>query len=268
VKIKSSEKCLPTGFQDFKSSSAPKEHSLVSGKQFEKESFRIYILISPEFKWQSRITLNDENFTQYINREGSFARPKKLKLYITHSELSPDGSPAWKYTEGNPKSVDEKSEASSSHGTGRSGQADFSAAVRWRDRNTCVFCGTTDGKLEAAHILPVRQKELLNMPDKREYFSIGTINEISNGILLCWNCHTCFDANLVCIDADNGTLVVADALLANEERWVALKGREVSASSSRFWPSKQLLKFREDALRSLSATGQRHKMQGSYSIYC
>lgn len=224
--------------------------------EFEKESFRIYILISPEFKWQSRITLNDENFTQYINREGSFASPKKLKLYITHSDVSPDSSPAGKYTEGNPKSVDEKSEASS-HGTGRSGQAEFTDAVKWRDGNTCVFCGTTEGKLEAAHILPVRQKELLNMPDKREYFSIGTINEISNGILLCWNCHVCFDASLVCIDADKGTLVVADALLKNEKRWVALKGREVRASSSRFWPSKQLLKFREDALRS--ATDQRHE---------
>ena len=117
--------------------------------EFEKESFRIYILISPEFKWRSRIILNDENFMQYINRERSFARPKILKLYITHSDVSPDGSPAEKKAEGNPKTVDDKSETSS-HGTGRSGQSEFSASVRWRDENTCVFCGLTDdGKLEA-----------------------------------------------------------------------------------------------------------------------
>ena len=93
------------------------------------------------------------------------------------------------------------------------------------------------------------------MLGQREYYEIATINDIKNGILLCWNCHKCFDASLVCIDADSGTLVVADALLSNEERWAALKGSAVRASSSPFWPSKQLLKFREDALRS--ATEQR-----------
>ena len=112
----------------------------------------------------------------------------------------------------------------------------------------------------------MHQKELLNDPGQRVDFKIGSINDLANGILLCWPCHKVFDASLVCIDADRGTLlVVADALLTNEERWATLKGNEVR-ERSHFWPSKQLLKFREDALRA--ATERRHKMQESYSFFC
>ena len=53
--------------------------------------------------------------------------------------------------------------------------------------------------------------------------------------------------------------------LTNEDRWATLKGNEVR-ERSHFWPSKQLLKFREDALRA--ATERRHKMQESYSFFC
>ena len=54
------------------------------------------------------------------------------------------------------------------------------------------------------------------------------LTKVSNGIILCWGCHKCFGANLVCVDSNSGKLCVADALLSCEsEKWQKLVDRDV-----------------------------------------
>lgn len=211
---------------------------------FEVEVLRIYILQSPDFKWQNRIELHEDNFMEFVDRVGIFKRPKVSKVYAICNDVSPDSSPVAKEID----VVDEISEASSI-GTGRSGQREFTESINRRDNGACVFCGTSDGLLEAAHYLPVEQKAMLNDFDQCVKYNICSIMDSANGILLCGHCHRCFDANLVCIDSETGILRIADSLLANErEKWSHLVGRVVSASRVA-WPCKQLLKYREEAMQ-------------------
>jgi hypothetical protein len=87
--------------------------------------------------------------------------------------------------------------------------------------------------------------------------------DTTNGILLCWGCHKCFDANLVCIDPMTGILDITDALLANERtKWTKLVGHTVPVSTVT-WPTNELLKFREDAMHV--ATNARHEGQSEYT---
>jgi hypothetical protein len=106
-------------------------------------------------------------------------------------------------------------------------------------------------KLDRVHLLllPVEQKHLLQDRNNCAKFGVSSIMDTANGILLCWGCHKCFDANLVCINSDSGQLSIADALLSNEkEKWSPLVRRVVPVSLGT-WPTKALLKYREDRAR-------------------
>jgi predicted restriction endonuclease len=165
---------------------------------------------------------------EFIDREGIFKRPRVSKVYVFCDGASPDSSPA--ENENKAKALDEKSDSSSI----RSGQGEFSESITRRDNRSCVFCGTnSEGLLEAAHYLPVKQKSLL-MDSAQCVRYIYSIIYTANGILLCRYCHKCFDANLVCIDAETGKLQIAEALLTNEpEKWKDLLDRVVPATLDR-----------------------------------
>jgi len=142
----------------------------------------------------------------------------------------------------------------------------FREAILRRDNSECVYCSSTTPTIEAAHVLTFEQKTILHDMKKRTLYGIYSIYDSSNGIALCWACHKCFDANLVCIEPSTGALIVTDALLANEpEKWCSLKGRIVS-STSHGWPNEALLKFREQAM--LAATSKRNEGQSEYQFFC
>ena len=163
--------------------------------------------------------MTEDNFLDYISEQGTF--DKTSKLYVCEN-TSPDGSPGGKKAD-----VGEGSQ--SSRNSNRSGQSEFSEAVRWRDKSTCVFCGSTSVELEAAHMIPVKQYDLLRDYNNNTKYGIGSVMDTANGILLCCNCHKCFDAYLVCIDPATGKLLIAEALLANEpDKWKRLQDRIVS----------------------------------------
>ena len=234
---------------------------------FLVEMFRIYVLQSPEFSWSSRFQLTAENFDDYVLRLGRFARPKVSQLYV-HSDQSPTTSPTTSrrsrvlaFAGGKKADASEGSQKSS-----RSGQTEFHDAILRRDKGKCVFCSSSESSLEGAHILPVEKKDILNDPSVCARFCIGSINDASNGILLCWACHKCFDHNLVCIDPDDGKLLVSDALLANEpDKWNALVGQVVPRGQYA-WPSRQLLLFRHEAM--VAATAERHATQVDFQSFC
>ena len=218
-------------------------HDLVEAvaDAFEIENPRIYVLQPTSSPWQDRILLTQENFNEYVERQGTFAKPTISKLYVS-GNTSPDGSP-------NGKKSDVSEGSQSSKGS-RCGQSEFSQALRRRDDGSCVFCYSNIEPLEGAHFIPVKQRDLLNDPKNRRKYGISSIMDTINGILLCWGFHKCFDANLVCIDPLSGKLLIADALLANEpDKWERLVGHTVPVSDGT-WPTCELLKFREDAMRT------------------
>jgi hypothetical protein len=217
---------------------------------FDMEGVRIYVLQSPRYEWKDKCLLTAENFDDFIERTGIFQKPKISKLYV-HANTSPDSSPV-----GDGKKGGEKVDSSEgSQTSSRSGQGEFSEALLRRDI-LCVFC-RRDAALEAAHIIPVDEKGVLNEPANCALYGISSINDTANGILLCRACHKCVDSNLVCINSTTGKLRISDALLSNEpEKWASLVNITVPISTVT-WPSKQLLKFREDAMDA--ATTLRHE---------
>jgi hypothetical protein len=223
--------------------------------EMEIDLLRIYVLQFPGFSWKERIRLTKENFNDYIRHQGTFL--KTSKLYACEKG-SPDGSPG-----GKEANVGEGSQSSIS--SNRSGQVEFSEALRRRDKGICVFC-KSNARLEGAHFIPVKQKDLLNDPSNCTKYGISSIMDTTNGILLCWDCHKCFDANLVCIDPITGNLNLTDALLANEgDKWKSLVGHNVPASTVT-WPTNELLKFREDAM--FVATKARHESRSEFTFFC
>lgn len=91
--------------------------------------------------------------------------------------------------------------------------------------------------------------------------------DTSNGILLCQDCHRCFDSNLVCIDPETQKLLISDALLDGdkEKKWVKLLGRAVRSGGGT-WPSHELLQFRVDAVNAAKNT--RNEKRGKSPFPC
>lgn len=224
---------------------------------FELISPRAYVLKEPDFNWRNRIRLTAENFSDFQKRTGMFATT--CKLYVCGGEGSPIHSP------GHSPDIKFRGKAGDDDGSNRSGQSEFNASIIFRDGGNCVFCGSAE-VLQAAHILPVECKNLLLDPENRSLYRIDSINDSCNGIALCWGCHKCFDANLICINPVDHKLLIADALLANEqEKFRDLVGVEVFPRFS-YWPKHELLKYRVDAMES--ATLARHEKQDGYTLRC
>jgi hypothetical protein len=203
-----------------------------------------------------RIKLDETQYDECIARTGYFTRV--TKLYVCDND-SPTTSPSG-------KTIPDEAASQHSYYSNRSGQSEFRDSIVRRDNNKCVFCGTTTPPIAAAHVLPVKQKNVLLDEEKCILYGIHSIMDSSNGIALCWDCHTCFDANLVCIDPSTDALIVTDALLANApEKWTDLKNKNVPPCPH-WWPNKELLKFREQAM--LAATSKRNDAQSEYQFFC
>lgn len=223
-------------------------HTVAGCFEMEVNLLRIYALLSPAYSWKSRIRLTEENFEDYFSQRGAFEKYAS-KLYAIEDDKSPSNSPGVK------KAGDGEG-SQSSKSSNRYGQGEFSASVRRRDGNKCIFCNSVNEPLQAAHIIPVEQREILNERDRCMEYQIGSIMDTANGILLCWDCHKCFDTNLVCIDPINGRLLITDALLGNmPEKWRDLVDKAVP-DGAYMWPSKALLQFRKNAMQA--ATQTRH----------
>jgi hypothetical protein len=112
----------------------------------------------------------------------------------------------------------------------------------------------------------VEEKDLLSEPKNHSLYGIESVNDGANGITLCWSCHKCFDANLVCINPGMNRLLITDALMANEkDKWEALADREVSRGSPT-WPNEALLQFRAHTMQE--ATDKRRDKQNKYILFC
>ena len=216
------------------------------GESFGFENPRVYALQNSEINLNDRIKLGETQYGECIARTGNFT--KMTKLYVCDND-SPTTSPSG-------KTIPDEAASQHSNNSNRSGQTEFRDSILRRDKNKCVFCDTTTPPIEAAHVLPVEQKNVLLDEEKCILYGIHSIMDSSNGIALCRACHKCFDASLVCIDPSTGALLVTDVLLANEpEKWSDLKNKIVP-TCPHWWPNKELLKFREQAM--LFATSKRN----------
>lgn len=119
-------------------------------------------------------------------------------------------------------------------------------------------------------MIPVEQKHHLFEPCNWLKYGIGSINDTSNGISLCWDCHRCFDANLVCIHPTTGKLIITEDLLdCMPGIWGGLLDNAVPIINYPC-PSKALLKFREDAMHAATVTRheRNEKRSSENDLFC
>lgn len=109
----------------------------------------------------------------------------------------------------------------------------------------------------------------------RQYKLVG-LYDTTNGLTLCSECHTIFDALLCCVkvETQNGVishkLIVADALKADPEhteKWVKLDGADVRVPSLflHLLPPKELFQFRLNKYQE-SAAKRREVAQGKPNV--
>jgi HNH endonuclease len=231
------------------------------GRVFEmdKTLLRIFVLrIQNKFSQRDIIRLSECNFEDFISERGTFENTSKL---YACDDTSSDGSF---------ESTGVGEESQSSITSNESEEDEFSNAVRRRDQNKCVYCNAENQPLVAARIIPVEQKYHLYEPRNCLKYGIGSINDTSNGISLCWDCHRCFTANLLCLDPITGKLLITEDLFeCMPVKWGSLLDN--AAPIINFpWPSKALLKFREDAMHAATVTRhERNEKQSSeYKLFC
>ena len=230
------------------------------GRVFEmdKTLLRIFVLrLQNKFSLRDKIRLSEGNFEEFISERGTFENTSKL---YACDDTSSDGSIE------NTGDVEELQSSITSNG---SEQDEFSNAVRRRDQNRCVYCSAENEQLQAARMIPVEQKCHLFEHGNCLKYGIGSINDTSNGISLCWDCHRCFDANLVCIDSMTGKLIITEELLDRMPgKWKGLVEKAVPPINFP-WPSNALLKFREDAKHVATITRhERNEKQIEYELFC
>jgi hypothetical protein len=132
-----------------------------------------------------------------------------------------------------------------------------------------LFCNST-ADLIAAHIIDESchaDVTLLNSLGITETF------ETANGMILCNSCHDAFDAKLVCVDADSGKLIVADALAQAEgfcDKWAPLIGSLVrtpqNAKFVHLWPSHELFVYHQ--MRYNAYANERRKAALEKPLVC
>lgn len=90
-----------------------------------------------------------------------------------------------------------------------------SNSVRYRDENSCVFCGYADNaKRDTCHIFEISQYNAYNGDKKQMLLELGLdyINTMANMLALCVCCHREFDNRFIGIHPSARTLVISDAI--------------------------------------------------------
>jgi hypothetical protein len=121
--------------------------------------------------------------------------------------------------------------------------------------------------LKAAHLLQHKFKGDPNIRNFLPYFGIVSINSTMNGMSLCNDCHTPFDAGLWCINPKDDCIIVADALLLFRppNKWSDLNGEKIIPKALE-WPTKQLFEYRLDFMKKMSE--KRNTISKKFSYHC
>jgi predicted restriction endonuclease len=133
--------------------------------------------------------------------------------------------------------------------------------VEARDgKRSCVACGEASAT-EAAHILRRTTPRPLLVAAK-----LRSAWDIRNGVMLCGDCHLFFDKYLWSVD-EKGTVVVADALLADEEEgphFRPMVGKHLRHTEGDLdWPVKQTWERHKQLFEA--ARVERHTSYGMQS---
>ena len=72
----------------------------------------------------------------------------------------------------------------------------------------CCFCDFKGGVYEAAHLIPssIKDREDMGLPEK--YVHLHSVEVLPNFILLCPNCHRCFDKGDVWVEEEEKAFLV------------------------------------------------------------
>lgn len=171
---------------------------------------------------------------------------------------------------------------------------DFRERVLLRDKYCCVFCESIKlSDLQAAHVYDMfsyRVAESSADLSRKvlEEYDIAGLNETSNGITLCRDCHLTFDAQKCCIKVeevrgkgregkgeDVAVHKIEAAYYLKTERnntafvskWTSLHGKKVKVPTNlKLWPNVNLLRFRE--AKYIQKIFERNQVAEELKFFC
>lgn len=182
-------------------------------------------------------------------------------LFIFKDDTSPTKVPETKRKRSDNASVQSK--------VSRSTEA--SNSVRYRDENSCVFCGYADNaKRDTCHIFEISQYNAYNGDKKQMLLELGLdyINTMANMLALCVCCHREFDNRFIGIHPSARTLVISDAIRSKNTQgnipFSQLHGKVLTLKlHARHHPTEELLKYRYDEFERTLRTTSNYT-----TIYC
>lgn len=109
----------------------------------------------------------------------------------------------------------------------RSGQTDMATNCQRRDQKMCVFCDA-DTYLTVGHLIQYKDKVSEGIEEILKSCKVGGVQEMSNGLTLCRDCHSQFDGGYVGLNPDTNRLEVSSALLESEHKYLAEKWKPLA----------------------------------------
>ena len=218
-------------------------------------SFKLYYL-KKEDDWSHKIKIDSDQLVQEYFELVRCDKTMLSKIMVSLGFHSPVKPPE----DENMSSLSDGEYSGGDSGRG-SVQAYFRRCVLKRDGSSCLFCNNSSvSLLKAAHLFDVFRAKDIPEGDTDFLRKYGLINifDTCNGITLCAECHSAFDALLVCIRIQNYkskkySIEVANALLSQqheEDKWNLINGKEINMPTIETfvnnWPVDALFNFRAD----------------------
>jgi hypothetical protein len=212
--------------------------------QLSNISKRLYYL-HPKAKWEEKVRIADSiQLKNILDNPEESTEQYFYTVYLFTGDNSPDSSPQKLLAEGEETKDkgETKSESSSSNSRQRRGsfQSRFRSDLLKRDEDICRACSEKNSG-EAAHIIDVEWK----LPDEflMKEFSLMSVYDPRNGIILCKNCHWDYDHFILGIDPEGVIYSRHSESNRSFNKTIYFDEKEKKEKKS-LLPSKKVLKFK------------------------
>ena len=205
-------------------------------------SKRLYYL-HPKANWEEKIKIETSAQLKYfLDNPEEEIEEYFYTIYLFTGDNSPDSSPKKLLIQENEEQQEHKVETASSNSRKSRGsfQTRFRTDLLTRDGDVCRTCLEKNSG-EACHIIDVEW----NFPNNilmRE-FSLMSVYDPRNGIILCKNCHWDYDHFFLGIDPDGNIYSRHSESTRTFSKTIYLDEKEKEAKNT-LLPSKKVLKFK------------------------
>jgi hypothetical protein len=137
--------------------------------------------------------------------------------------------------------------------------------------NACVFCESTLN-LQAAHLIAHKDIDSGSLESTFDRCTIASVQDVSNGITACQECHYCFDNYLVGVNPETMLVEVSKALLHSVDpkvckKWGIINGKKIEKRSNKgHFPSTEA--FNEKYIIFCDGRDKRREKQKELCFQC